>query len=366
MAAMLSVTAGMSSLDATINGSALTENFPALMEIAADVLLNPSFAEQELALFKQRTSAQLVQQRTQPSFLAMERFNRIIYNDHPAGRTAPTQESLKGATREQLAAFHKARYVPDYAALAVAGDITLAEVRKLVDTHLGAWKKAGAPELPIADPAEVGAAKVALVSRPNSVQTSLVVGAQAIKRTSPDYDVVQVMNKIVGGGPTGRLFMHLREEKGYTYGAYSNLSPARYRGDWSASTDVRSEVTGPALADLLAEVAAMREQAVPDKDLQTSKRAMIASFALSLESPQQMLNYYTQRWLYKLPSDYWDKYPERVSAVTAAQVQEAARKYLDPSRLQIVAVGDAAKIQELLTKHGKVEVYDAEGKRVSQ
>jgi predicted Zn-dependent peptidase len=256
-------------------------------------------------------------------------------------------------------------YVPDYAALAVAGDTTLADVRKIVETHLAGWKRAGVPQPAVADPAPAGAPRITLVSRPNSVQTSLVVGTQAISRTSPDYDVVQVMNKIIGGGPTGRLFMHLREDKGYTYGAYSNVSSTRYRGDRVASTDVRSEVTDPALRDLLAEVTAMRGQAVPDKDLQIAKRAMVASFALSLESPQQMLNYYTTRWLYKLPADYWDKYPERVMAVTPAQVQDASKKYLDASRLQVVAVGDASKIQEILAKLGTVEVYDTEGKRVS-
>jgi zinc protease len=172
------------------------------------------------------------------------------------------------------------------------------------------------------------------------------------------------MNKIIGGGPTGRLFMHLREEKGYTYGASSFASALRHRGDWQASTQVRTEVTDPALKDLLAELSTMRDEPVPENDLQVARRAMVASFALSLESPQQMLGYYTTRWLYKLPADYWDKYPERTMAVTAAQVQQASKKYLDPARLQIVAVGDASKIQADLGKYGTLEVYDAEGKRV--
>jgi zinc protease len=124
-------------------------------------------------------------------------------------------------------------------------------------------------------------------------------------------------------------------------------------------------VTDPALRDLLAELSTMRDETVPEKDLQIARRAMVASFALSLESPQQMLGYYTTRWLYRLPADYWDKYPERVMAVTAAQVQEVSRKYLDPARLQIIAVGDASKIQTDLAKYGALEVYDAEGKRVS-
>ena len=366
MAATLTVSAGMSATEASMNGSALSENFPKLMEIAADVLQNPSFADRELALYKQRTGAQLVQQRSQPDFLADERFARQLYGSHPGGRVAPSPEALKAVTREQLAEFHKARFLPDFAALAVAGDTTLDDVRKLVEANLAAWKKAGATEPAVSEPPAPDAARVILVSRPNSVQTNLVVGAPGISRTSPDYDVLQVMNKVIGGGPTGRLFMHLREEKGYTYGAYSNLTATRYRGNWQASTEVRTEVTDPALRDLLAELTTMKDQPVPDKDLQIAKRAMVASFALSLESPQQMLGYYTTRWLYRLPADYWDKYPERVMAVTPAQVQAASKKYLDAARVQVVAVGDASKIKDLLSKYGSLEVYDSEGKKISE
>ena len=105
------------------------------------------------------------------------------------------------------------------------------------------------------------ASKIYFVARPSSVQTNLIVGAQAIERTNPDYDVLQVMNKIIGGGPTGRLFLHLREEKGYTYGASSALDARQHRGDWAASTNVRTEVTEPALRDLLDEVRQLRDDA---------------------------------------------------------------------------------------------------------
>jgi predicted Zn-dependent peptidase len=127
---------------------------------------------------------------------------------------------------------------------------------------------------------------------------------------------------------------------------------------------VRTEVTEPALRDLMAEIAEMRDKPVPEKELADSKRALVAQFALSLESPQRILGYSLDKWELGLPADYWDTYASRVSAVTAAQAQAAAKKYWDPGRLQIVAVGDATKIRELLSKFGTVEVYDAEGKAV--
>jgi predicted Zn-dependent peptidase len=364
IAANLTVSTGMSSTESSVFASCLTEHSDKLFDIFADVLLNPSFPEDELGRYKQRTRASLIQQRSFPGFLGAEMFSRVMYSSHPAARISLTPENLEKVTPKALAEFHQARYVPDHAAFAVAGDISLAEARKLVEGRLAQWKKAGTPKPTVSDPPEQGAAKVSFVGRPNSVQTNILVGTQAIDRRHPDYDVLQVMNKVLGGGPTGRLFITLREEKSYTYGAYSNVQAGEWRGVWQASTDVRSEVTDAALRDLLTEVARMRDQPVPDKEFADQKRSMIGSFALSLENPQQMLNYSVTSWRYGLPADYWDKYPERINAVTKAQVQAAAKKYLDPARLHIVAVGEPSKVADVLAKFGTVETYDTEGKRV--
>jgi zinc protease len=364
MAASVNVSTGMSASEASVSGSALTEYADRVFDIFADVLLNPAFDEDELARYKKRTQAGLIQQRTNPGFLGSELYSRIMYGDHPAGRVSITPDGLEKVTRTAMVDFHRARYVPDHAALAISGDISLAEARRLVEGKLAGWKKAGTPAPATAEPPAPGAAKVSFVGRPNSVQTNLMVGAPAISRTAPDYDVVEVMNKIIGGGPTGRLFMVLREEKGYTYGAYSNVAATRWRGAWTASTQVRTEVTGDALRDLLQEVKKLREEEVSDKEFADHKRAMVGSFARALETPQTVLSYYVTSWRYGLPADYWDKYPERIEAVTKAQVQAAARKYLEPSKLQIVAVGDPATGPGVLKEFGTVEVYDTDGKRV--
>jgi zinc protease len=364
LAAAVSVTAGMASAEATIGWSSLTEHIDQTMDLAVDVLLNPSFPEDELGRYKQRTRAGLVQQRSNPGFLVNEMSSRVLYGSHPAGRVSPTIPALDAVTRAQLVEFHRARYAPDHAVLAIAGDISFAQARKMVEAKLASWKKSGAPAPVVTDPQFPEAPKVHLVARPNSVQTNFVVGVPGIERVNPEYDILQVMNRVVGGGATGRLFLLLREDKGYTYGAYSSLTTGRHRGDWAAFTDVRTDVTGPALKDLIGEIARIREQPVPEKEFRDAKRAMVAVFALSLENPQAVLSNHVVRWRYKLPADYWDRYPERIAAVTQAQVQEAAKKYLDPSRLQIVAVGDA-KIADILKGYGALDVYDTEGKRIS-
>ena len=361
MAASVNVGSGASGPFATVSGGALSENMPRLFELAADVLLNPSFPADEWERLKVRTRTGLIQQRTQPGFLSAERFSKVVFGDHPAGRISATPETLEAITRDAMVEFHRTKLVPDHALIAFAGDITLGDARKMIETKLAAWKKAGAPKPSTTQPPAPGPAKVYLVARPNSVQTSLTVGEQSMVRTDPDYVPLTVANRVLGG-TMGRLFRHLREEKGYTYGIGSNFSATDFRGQWSASTNVRTEVTEAALTDLLAEIAEMRDKPVPETELMDAKRAIVAGFALSLENPSQVLNYYVQNWLYGLPANYWDTYPAKITAVTAAQAQAAAAKYWDASKLQIVAVGDAGKITDILKKNGTLEIFDAEGR----
>jgi len=363
LAATVVVTAGISSPFATVSGSALSDTVDTVLATTADVVIHPAFAQAEVDRFKARTQATLLNQRSQPSFLASERFQRVVFGDHPAARVAPTPDSLKAFTRDTLVAFHKAHYIPDRAVLAIAGDITLASAKQKVESAFAGWQKAGTAIPATSEPAALSGASVSLVARPNSVQTSLVVGTQSIDRTSPDYEALTVANRVIGG-PNARLFAHLREDKGYTYGAGSAFSSGRFRGSWSATTDVRTEVTDPALTDLLDEIRQMRDTPVPAEELSNIKRAIVAGFARSLENPTAILNNYVDSYVYKLPADYWDRYPDRIDAITAADVQRVAQKYWAADRLQVVAVGDAGKIEPALKKLGAVQSFDAEGKPV--
>lgn len=364
LAATLTVTSSMSGEDATVTAAALNEHLDRVLDLMAAVVTSPQFPEQELVRYKAQTRAQLLQQRTNPAFLGQERFSSAVAGEHPDGRIAPTVESLDRTTRESLVAFHKTHYVPDHGVVAIAGDISLADAVKRLEARFGSWKKSGAPVAAVVDPQAVTTPGLSLIARPNSVQTYLVVGTQAIKRTDPDFYAMTVMNKVIGGGPTGRLFRHLREEKGYTYGAGSNLVSPRWTGVWVASTSVRNDVTEPALNDLIDEVRQLRDMRVPAQEFADAKRSLIAAFALTLESPQTVLQNAITRWRYGLPADYWDQYPERISAITEAEVQAVAKKYLDPSRLQIVAVGSEEAAARALRKLGPVDVYDADGRKI--
>jgi predicted Zn-dependent peptidase len=173
-----------------------------------------------------------------------------------------------------------------------------------------------------------------------------------------------VTNHILGGGPAARLFLDLREEKGYTYGAYSSMTPDIYPGPWFASTEVRTKVTDGSMQALMDEFRKIRDQDVPEKELDESRRAIVSSFALSLESPTTLLRSWLTVDYFKLPQDYWDQYPEEVARVTPQVVKQTAQKYIDLDHLQVVCVGSGNDIKDVLKKYGPLEVYDTNGKRI--
>lgn len=362
LGATLLANASLSSITSTVSASGLTDNLDGVMELFADVILNPTFPADEFNKLKTRMMAQLRMQRSQPGFLAYEMFAKAMYGEHPAGRVAPTPEVIQSLTPEMLSEFYTKYYRPNNAIFAIVGDVKPADIVSKLEKSFGAWKPAPVPATVIPMVNGTGSAKIYLVDRPGSVQTNLLVGDLTIDRTDPDYCALVVMNRIIGGGPSGRLFMNLREDKGYTYGAYSNVTALKYRGVFQANTEVRTNVTDGAMKELLYEVKRIRDEKVPAAEFENAKRAIIGGFALELESPQALLQNVLTQKLYNLPANYWATYPQKIAAINQDDVQRVARKYLDLEHQQVVAVGDAKQIVEPLKKYGAVEIYDTEGK----
>ncbi|MEP6706336.1 MAG: pitrilysin family protein [Pyrinomonadaceae bacterium] len=362
LGATLGAGAGLSSLTSTITTSGLVENFDPTLNIFADVVRNPKFPQEEIDKYKARQLQQLQFQRSIPQFLAAERFQRAIYGDHPAGLVVPPTESLKRIASADLAGFHSTYYRPNNAMLAIVGDVTLKEIMPKLEKAFGDWAKGDVPATKIPAAPDQGAMRIQLIDRPGSVQTVLQLGNLGIERTNQDYFALLVMNQIFGGGPAARLFLNLREDKGYTYGAYSNFGGTKFRGTVTSSSEVRTDVTEGAMHEFMYELKRIRDEKVTPVELENAKRALVGGFALSLEQPTALLQNIVTQKLYNMPADYWDTYPQMVSAITADDVQRVAQKYIDLNHLQIVAVGDASKARDVLAKYGSVEVYDADGK----
>lgn len=364
LGATLGAGSSFGSPDAVLGASGLSDNFDAWFGLAVEILLNPNFPADELEKLKQRQRAQLRQQRSAANFLVNERFNRAVYGEHPAATVSATPESIDAITREALVGWHRERYRPQNAILGIAGDVRAADVIGKLQKWLTGWQKSDLKEVWPHAPVAAAARQIFLVDRPGSVQATVALGNIAIDRRSRDYIPMVVMNHVIGGGAMGRLFLNLREEKGYTYGVYSNFTALRYPGPWQAGGNMRTEVTAGALVEFFNEIRRIRVEKVPVAELAASKRALAARFALSLEQPAAILGLAIARKQYELSADYWDNYPAKIMAVSADEVQRVARKYLSPDAMQLVAVGDASKLKNVLAQYGAVEVYDGAGRPV--
>lgn len=364
MGATFNADAGFGDNLTTIGASGLSHSADKLMKVMSDIVLNPSFPAVELKKYVAREKAGLMQLRSNPGFLARERFAHAVYGDFPAAVQAPTAESLSKATPEELKAFHDKYYAPNNAILAIAGDLTQAQATALAKKYFGQWKKHPVPELATGKVPPPSKAQIYLVDRPDSVQANILAGGLSLRRADPDFIPLTLVNRILGGGAAGRLFVNLREEKGYTYGAYSRFSSHHFPGTFVANTEVRNAVTDGSLHELMYELKRLRDDKVPQNELDEAKRSITANFALSLENLGGVVNRWMTVKYYGLPIDYWDKYTDQVAKLDADAVQRTAKKYIDLDHLQLVVVGDARQIHDAVAKYGEIQEYNADGKPV--
>jgi zinc protease len=366
MGASISESAGFGSGSTVVAASGLSDTFEQWFALTADVLLHPSFPADELAQYQSRAKSALLQQRSQPGFLANQTMSRTLYGTYPAAVVSATPESLDALTPAILADWHDKRYAPQNTILAISGDVHANTLIPKLKKWLAEWQKSKLHvDLP-AGPPPASKEKIFLIDRPGSVQTTLLMGNLAIDRTNPDYPALVVMNEVLGAGSASRLFLNLREEKGYTYGVYSSVIARKYAGPWTAGGDLRTEVTDGAMTEFLRELNRIRDEKVPEDELDAARRSVVARFALSLESPQQLIAYAITRKAYNFPADYWDKYPARIIAITPDEVQRVAKKYVNPATMQVVAVGDAGKIKTVLEKYGPLELVGPSGKSAAE
>ncbi len=345
-----------------MNASGFINDAPHIFDLLGDIVLHPSFPAEELASYKQRQQAALEERLANPVFLGQQTFKHVLYGNGPLAVAAPTKESVEKVTVDDLKRYHDAHFLPGNTIFGAIGDFKTDDMRALIAKSFGAW--AGAAETPVTLPPQMPAqpAKITLVDRPGSVQTYLIGGTRGIRRTDPEFFSLQVMNQILGGGAQARLFLDLREEHGYTYGAYSAFSAETYPGDWFAAASVRTPVTDGSMTQFLYEFKRIANEPVPQSELDDARHAIVAGFALSLESPARLLDDWMTAQYYGLPMDYWDTYAAHIAAIDAAAVQAEAKKYVDLEHMQWVAVGDSKQIKDTLAKYGPVSVIDAEGK----
>jgi len=358
--------AGANSDFTTVAATALSSFGREILELLADVTLRPSFPEDELELTKQNALQNLIAQRGQPSFLANERLAHVIYGEHPYSVVSPTPESLTAITRPALVDFHRARFIPHNAVLLVGGDFDgEAELRR-IEELFGSWQGNGdaANTTQFPTPPVRNTRAAYLVDRPGSAQSNIVIANTAITRTHPDYFPMLLMHTILGANASSRLFMNLREEKGYTYGAYTSLDARRNAGSFRATAEVRTPVTGDSLKEFFYELNRIREETVGEKELHDAQSYLTGIFPIRLETLDGLIDQLIQIKMYDLPTDYLQTYRERVLTVTREEVQRVAQEQITPDTVAIVIVGDATALREQIHSYANtIELYDSAGQR---
>lgn len=360
----LGASLGVSSSDdfTIVSASALSMYSADMLDLIAEVVFKATFPEEELDLYRRNTVENLKFQRSQPNFLANEQTSRILYGSHPYATIAPKAADVEKLTREELAKLHSVRFMPNNAILIVVGDIDRDELLSKLEQHFGDWPQGEAPTAD--DPAlpQRTERTITIVDRPGSAQSNIVLANPGIKRTHPDYFSLLVMNQVLGAGASSRVFMNLREEKGYTYGAYTRMDMKRLAGDFEATAEVRTAVTGDSLKEFFYELNRIRDEKVPDQELKDATNYLTGVFPLRAETQEGMTGLILNQHLYGLPSDYLQTYRDKVNAVTADDVQRVAREHLHPDSLAIVIVGDAGEIVPQVREYAsKIEIFDTDG-----
>ncbi len=348
----------------TISADALSDQVGLLFDLLGDVVLHATFPASELELARTRSLSALSLQLSQPGSVAERFFASEIYGRNPYGRS-PTRDSYRAVTDDDVIQFARQRLRPGGALLVVAGDVTDAQVRDLAATAFGDWRGAPPPSPTLPSPATRVTPAILLVHRPGSAQANIALGNPTTGPTDPIYYPARVAVQVLGGGADSRLFLILREQKSWTYGAYASLRRHRGLGYWEATAEVRTEVADSALVELLHQVDRIRSDVVPDTELAASKGFLVGSFPLTIETPSQIATQVATAKLLGLGDDYLRLYRERLSAVTALQARAAAARLFRRSALTIVVVGDGVKLYDHLKAIAPVRIVDVDGKALT-
>lgn len=353
-----------------IYGLTLTKHKDEFLQLFSDVLLNPSFPADEIEKTKKQTISGLVSSKTNPEFIANRVGQKLRNGTHPYGEIS-TEETIENITRDHLVNYYNAYYKPNTSYLVIVGDIKLKQAKKDAKKYFGTWKKGDVAKHEYQFPNKNVGTRVALVHKEGAVQSYIDI-TYPINLKVGDKDAIPAVlaNDVLGSGVfSARLLSNLREDKGYTYGAYSNLSRDPLVGNFSAYAQVATDVTDDAVNQFIIEMNRMKDELVDDETLNLFKTVRTGRLARSLEKPQTIARFAVNTMKYSLPADYYQKYFENIDAVTSKQIQAVSKKYIDANQAIIVVVGDKEKVLESLKKYsstGKVELYDMYGNPVKE
>ena len=345
-----SVNIGIGLDQSNVNGQVLAEYGPDLVALIADVILNPAFPESELDRLRADRIRLVSISLTRAQSVTQERFRAVMYPDHPYGRLYPTEEQLQGYTLEQIRGFYDANFGAARSHLYVTGMFDEAAMREAIETAFADWKEGPPPTVNIPEP--VTGRAVHVLDRPGAPQSTIQVGLPTIDPSHADYVALQVTNALLGGSFASRITANIREDKGYTYSPFSQVS-TRYRdGYWVEMADVTTAVTGASLDEIFFEVERLQNEPPSEEELSGIQNYLAGIFVLQNSSRGGIVGQLAYMRLHGLPDDYLETYVDRIYAVTPEEVQRIMRDYIRADDMLLVVTGDRAQVEEQLVEFG--------------
>ena len=334
----------------TIVSDVLSEFGSQSVDLIADVVMNPRFPESELPRLKANLLRTLAVSLSEPQQLALQKFRAVMYGDHAYGRVFPTEEMVKGYTLAQVKQFYESTYGAARTRLYVVGRFDAAAVEAAIKKAFSGFRKGTAPNPEPPKPASTRA--VHLVDRPGAPQSTVIIGVPTIDPSHADYIPMTVMDAILGGAFASRITKNIREDKGYTYSPYSELSVRRRDAYWAENADVTTTVTGPSIKEIFAEIDRLQSQPPTDAELKGIQNYLAGTYILQNSSRGGITGQLDYMDLHGLPASYANTYVKQVYAVTPQQVMAMAKTHLQDDRATIVIVGDRKVIEEQVKGFG--------------
>jgi zinc protease len=350
----------------TLSVDALKTDADLAFDLLQDMAQNSTFPQKEFEVVKEQTLTFIEQDEVNPDTLANRQFGRIAYGPHPYGLYT-SRESVGGLTRDDVVQFHKTFFKPNNTLLVAVGDTTLEEVKAQTERVFGDWPSDEVPNFLDYPEAVVGDTSVIyVVDRPNSEQATIQIGNRGINARNPDRYALTVLNTVLGGGASSRLFANLRENKGYTYGIYSRFARPNDVSTFRVLTDVDQDHAGDAVGEILKELERIRTEPISEQELIDAKGLLIGNFALAIEDPADFANQLSTRRLTGVPIEELNTYLQTLEQVTAGEAQKAAATYIDSEQPIIVVVGDVKTLKPQLEEIRPVVVVDRDGKIIGE
>jgi zinc protease len=348
-----------------ISFAGLSEFAEPLLGLVNELAREAAFPEAEFERERRQKLEEVKLERTQPGFLASERLRKVLFGAHPYAQVSPSEEQVAAYKREDLQKVYRDAYTPQNGLLLLVGDFESQAMMQKVEKVFGAWTGKKPEAKTAAAGAQPRGRRVYLVHVPGAVQTQILAGCHAITRQNPDWVKLGLTNSLYGGAFNSRLVMNIREDKGYTYSPRSGVHALRQHGYFSVSAAVRNDVVAASLTEIFYEIDKLRSLPVPEPELADAQNYLSGVFSMGLATQDGLLSQLSTVALNELPDDYLETYRAKVRAITPDELLATARKYLDSANMQIVVVGDRAQIESQAALFGELEVFDAQGKRIS-